>query len=130
MKLRFVLLGVLLAALILAGCQPAATPTAAPSNPAGGPGSYPSPQVQAKPAQSQGPIYPTLKNGSEVTWEQGTSMILNGEVKQLIIDQASTLTILLKDGRSMTAKPVTKAQVDEIVKICGDLCKDVSVQAP
>ena len=85
------------------------------------PSAYPDPG-----AQSAG-LYPGIQDGAEVMWEQAVSMIMYGEVAQVMQTHELKVTLMLKDGRSFTA---IEPQIDDVLKVieqCGDACKDIAV---
>lgn len=126
MRARLFLSVLVLAAVLLSACQ-SATPTPAQTE---APPSdvYPAPLAQeTSPPVKSGPVlYPDVQSGSEVSWEAAKAMILNGEVAK-ITEQVKTVTLDLKDGRSLTAVEDNPGDVQKVVDSCGDPCKGLAI---
>jgi hypothetical protein len=150
MKLRgFVFV---VAVLLLSACvtgvptTPTAVPTApaapvetvgpGPQEPAGSP--YPAVTLLAPPAQAYpaatavvtaaaGSLYPDFANGTEVTWEQASSLVFNQEVTKATQSHDAKVYLTLKDGRTLVT---TEPKIDDImmlIKQCGDPCSTITI---
>jgi hypothetical protein len=88
--------------------------------------SYPAPAAKPLVAQLE-PVYPDLKDGSEVQWSQVQSIVFSGQVTKIGQTHDLNVYITLKDGRTFK---VVEPAIDDILKLvqqCGDLCKDIKV---
>ncbi len=151
MKLRGLIL-LVAGVLLLAACaRTPAAPTAAPVQPSPSPqGAAPTayPPVEAAPAGQQsnpaypaapaapavpaatvetGALYPTLADGAEVSLIQASGMLLNGEVTKVMQTHDKKAFLTLKDGRTVFALQTEMDQVLQLIKECGDPCKNIEV---
>ncbi len=89
---------------------------------------YPSSDAYPNPIPAMPSIlYPDAKDGDEVYWEQAVSMILNGEVTQVMQTHDLKAYLTLKDGRTLVT---TQPGIDEVIKViekCGDKCKNIRI---
>ena len=72
-------------------------------------------------------LYPGILDGAEVYWVQAVSMILNGEVTQVMQTHDLEVYLTLKDGRILHS---IEPQIDEVMKViqsCGDPCSKILV---
>jgi hypothetical protein len=72
-------------------------------------------------------LYPGALDGTEVYWVQAVSMILNGEVTQVMQTHDLEVYLTLKDGRTLLA---IEPEIDDVMKViqsCGDPCKNILV---
>lgn len=72
-------------------------------------------------------LYPGVLDGTEVNWVQAVSMILNGEVTQVMQTHDLEVYLTLKDGRTLHS---IEPQIDDVMKViqsCGDPCKNILV---
>jgi hypothetical protein len=72
-------------------------------------------------------LYPDAKDGDEVSWDQAVSMILNGEVSQVMQTHDLKAYLTLKDGRTLVT---TQPGIDEVIKViekCGEKCKNIRI---
>jgi hypothetical protein len=147
MKARIWLMALLLAAVILAGCQsgaptPAATeaPVAATEAPAesypapeqagenaqpAAEEPYPGPSLLAAAQEDTGSIYPDPKSGDEILWHQAESLLLNGEVTQVIQEADLKVTLMLADGRSLWSAQPAEDTVLQVIETCGEPCANI-----
>lgn len=140
MKIKWIFVVLMIAVLMLTGCQSAESTQAPDQESEEGSTSeqvvdegqaqdaYPAP-VEIAPITEDAypdPLYPDIVDGSEVEWEQAEAIILNGEVS-LINLQSETMrvTMGLKDGRLLVVVIEGAAQVHETLASCGDLCRNV-----
>ena len=93
-----------------------------------------SPEPYAYPAQGVPPapgtadiLYPGVLDGTEVYWIQAVSMILNGEVTQVMQTHALKVYLTLKDGRTLLSIEPAIDEVMKVIQSCGDLCKNILV---
>jgi len=85
------------------------------------PSAYPDPG-----AQSAG-LYPGIQDGAEVMWEQAVSMIMYGEVAQVMQTHELKVYLTLKDGRTLVTVEPEIDEVNRIIKDCGDPCIDTLI---
>jgi hypothetical protein len=123
MKFRYLLLCLVLAAAMLSACQsaPAQSQTypVSTAKPANVP--YPAPGASTV-------LYPSFKSGDEVQWTEALGMLNNGEVNQVLTNNAPKLTLVLKDGRSLVATEPEPGALQEAIQQCGEPCKTVEVK--
>lgn len=144
MKTVIRMMFLMLAVAALAACQVGSAPveTAAPNavpatesvlpaNPAAAypDPSYPavSPEAEADADASAAGMYPAIMDGDIIRWEQVVSLIQNQEVAKIVQSHDLSLLVTLVDGRTLTA---TQTQIDavlEVIRTCGDPCKDIAV---
>jgi hypothetical protein len=124
MRNQRVLIALILFVVIFsAACQTSpTTPTqpAYPAYPGFNPGIYPE-------AVSGGGLYPGYADGAIITWEHAIAMVLNGEVASVTQDHQLNVILTLNDGRTLTT---TEPAIDEIINVirsCGDPCKDITI---
>lgn len=136
MKIKWLLIFILLAAVVLGACQSADTPTAAPVETEEGaqleapqPGiqdqteiPYPPPQPVTQSSDVYpDPLYPDIADGEETSWEQAISMIQNGEVREITLQNEGTRVIMgLKDGRMLIAVVSNANDVQSYLATCSD----------
>jgi len=141
MKFKPILILILLIGLITAACQktPQGDKTGAVEAPVAEE-SYPAPEQPvvvenpAYPDLSNAPqaslpymLYPDLKDGDMLEWENVPGLLFSGLVSSVSQTHDLQVTIRLKDGRSFIT---TEPAIDNILKIiqeCGDLCKDIKI---
>lgn len=148
MKIRYSMLLLILAVLMLAACKPAGlgSQPSQPGQPAGQPGqgqSYPAPsqsqaaypnpqaavqsqQPSAQPAQAGGSLYPDPKSGDEVSYEKAIALLSHGEVGN-ITAQGDKFSLSLKDGRNLLVKEPAPGALETALKACGEVCKSLSI---
>ena len=89
---------------------------------------YP-PPVQERQASDDAypdPLFPDLKDGANVSWDQAKAMIINGEVRMVKLQGESlNVTLGLKDGRVTYAIVRDPLVVNEAIKECGELCQNI-----
>ncbi len=113
----------LVIAIFSAACQtssPTPTQPAYPAYPGFNPGLYPE-------AAAGGGLYPGYADGATITWEHAVAMVQNGEVASVMQNHQLMVILTLKDGRTLTT---TEPAIDEIINIirsCGDPCKDITI---
>lgn len=125
----------------LAACQTQTTPappadsgdsgeTAAQETTA--PEAYPEPQsVVVEPTDTPPPVlYPDSQSGDTVRWTQAAAMIVNGEVSEIRKMDELQLTLVLKDGRTLLTSQRSRADVDQLLKDCGEVCGGITVTGP
>lgn len=148
MKVRFWLLILILASMVLAACQgsPAPMPTEAPVETTDqapsptDPVAYPEPEQAATqppaaptakptaPVPSGSALYPNITDGSDVQWVQVQAMALNGEIAKIIVFQSTEVTVMLKDGRSLRSIVNLVSDAQSLVVSCGAPCQDIVVE--
>jgi PBP1b-binding outer membrane lipoprotein LpoB len=143
--------------LLVSGCQkattPPAQPTLAPTNatePTAYPASvqqvipmiesYPAATEQAAPTEAASPAptnvvptegpYPAPQSGSAVAWSTALQLIVKGEVTKIDQTQGLVATLTLTAGEIITTTTPAADSVQNAIKSCGDLCKDVIVTGP
>jgi hypothetical protein len=84
---------------------------------------YPNPQ-EMLPA---GPLYPDIKDGAEVFWEQAVGMIMYGEVSKVVQTHDLKVYLTLKDGRTLVTVEPAIDEVLKMIQMCGEMCKDIKV---
>lgn len=87
---------------------------------------YPGPTAQSLAPQTA-PVYPELKDGAEIKWEQVQSIINSGQVVKVGQTHDLKVYITLKDGRTFATTEPAIDDILNLVKACGDLCKDIRV---
>ena len=123
MKFRYLLLFLVLAVSMLSACQSA--PTQSQTYPV----STDKPADVPYPASGASTIlYPFFKSGDEVQWSEAVGMLTNGEVNQVLTNNAPKLTLALKDGRSLVVTEPQAGALQEVLQQCGDPCKAVVVK--
>ncbi|MBN2550108.1 MAG: hypothetical protein JXB15_13170 [Anaerolineales bacterium] len=133
MKFRWYWIVVFVTALALAACQPSqpeeVTSTAYP-----GPDQQATVEGQGYPAPgatvekiSVGSLYPDLKDGDEVYWNQAVAMIQNGEVTKVMQAHSLQVTLTLKDGRALITLEPEMDAVLQVITECGDLCQGIQI---
>lgn len=133
--------------LILAACQPEATqvPATSPANqvpsieypapqvPASG---YPAPQqpvieypapANAGQVESPAVAYPALVDGDLVEWNKIEAMALNGEISKIVHGDSVDVSIILKDGRTLSSIMPQAGFVESLIEFCGEACGDIEV---
>jgi hypothetical protein len=124
MKKGKILIVWMLLGLALSGCASGGTvpPQATAYLPPG------SSQETSNPSISNPSVmYPQLQDGDNISWGQLVAMITNGEVEKIATGDGSQLTLSLKDGRSFKVVQLVAGMLDEVLKQCGDKCKDIQV---
>jgi hypothetical protein len=106
------------------GPYPAAGATVPPA--AAAVNAYPGPTAPAMTAQAE-PVLPDLKDGANVDWAQVKDIIFSGQVVKVGQTHALNVTITLKDGRTFKTVEPAIDDVINLVKACGDLCKDIKI---
>ena len=101
-------------------------PTAAAEQPSAPSNPYPPAEAQ-KPAPGAAALYPDAADGQAISWAAVIAMTMNAEVKEIIVDANLNLTLMLKDGRSLTSTAPHLDEVDKLVAACGDVCKDLKL---
>jgi hypothetical protein len=137
MKKNWIVMLLMLALLsvLAAGCQVAGqgggesteAPEAAPNDPAypGAGGAYPAdPGAEAEEGAA---LYPWYESGTEVLWNNAIAMIMNGEVSQVAQAHDLTVTLTLKDGRTLTTIEPAIDEVIRTVEACGAPCSDILI---
>ena len=145
MRKQLLLTLMLLAVLLVSGCQVAGpgasdpTETVLPADPSAGeypaPGAdpgiddaYPGPDVIPTEMPDAGSaLYPVYVDGDMVSWEQAVAMILNGEVTQVFQTHDLQVTISLKDGRSLTTTEPAIDDVMQVIETCGAPCQNIAI---
>jgi hypothetical protein len=87
---------------------------------------YPSPVVQPLTPQTA-PVYPDLKDGAEVAWSQVRDIIFSGQVVKVGQTHDLNVYITLKDDRTFKTVEPAIDDVINLIKACGDLCKDIKI---
>ncbi len=136
MKFRYWI--ALVVIIFLAACQ-SATPvatfspqqTAAPYPP---PQVTPLPNVGAYPAlavteSTGGAMYPAPGSGGTdtISWDEAKSILLNGEVAEIVQLHSLEVKLTLKNGSMLST---TEPAIDDVFKVideCGEKCADISV---
>lgn len=124
-----------LAVLLLAGCQLGKTPpTEQPKQPDG---AYPAAPVQPeavpyvppeqRPAGSPSSVYPAFNDGDQIPWEKAIALMSYGEVSKITVTQSLQVTLFLKDGRTLLSQQPAEGALQLALDACGDLCKDIEV---
>jgi hypothetical protein len=72
-------------------------------------------------------VYPELKDGDVLTWEQAVGAILSGQVTKVAQTHDLKVYITLKDGRTLETTEPAIDDVIQLVKSCGDTCKEIRV---
>jgi hypothetical protein len=87
---------------------------------------YPYPPVQE--SQTQGTmVYPDLKDGDSIEWDQAIGTILSGYVTKAVQTHDKNVFITLSDGRTLKT---TEPAIDDVIKLiqsCGDFCKNIVI---
>jgi len=94
--------------------------------PAAASAAYPGPTAPAMTAQAA-PVLPDLKDGASVDWSQVKAIIFSGQVAQVGQTHDLNVTIILKDGRTFKTVEPAIDDVINLVKSCGELCKDIRI---
>jgi hypothetical protein len=74
-----------------------------------------------------GVLYPGVQDGTEVYWVQAVSMILNGEVTQVMQTHDLKVYLTLKDGRTLFSLEPEIDTVIQVIRSCGDPCKAIMI---
>ncbi len=145
-RIKYVILFVGLAAMVLVACGPAATPvptaTATQEPPqvpvqsniqesypapdqSNAPGSYPAPA----PSGNE-PVYSPYPGPSEgvtnfMDWSQAEQTILDGKVAKAYEAPTQHITLVLKDGSVALTMEPTLDEVQRVIERCGEACKDI-----
>lgn len=132
MRTRTILALILLVVFTLTACQSAA-PSTQPESPAANPQQNPSANEGAYPAAQESTstsksIYPGIKDGETITWEQVLGLTMNGEITKFVQGQDLQVKVTLIDGRTLSSMAAEAEAVANLIKSCGDFCKDVTVQ--
>lgn len=138
--MKSVLMIVMVLALLLAACQSAApTETEAPvpvetqiltpapaeesPEPAGG-----DPYPAAEDDPDAAPAYPGPEQGSTpVVWDEATQLIMDGKVAQVTQYDNLIVILVLKDGQTVSTREPVIDEVFNLIKECGDSCKDIEI---
>lgn len=128
MKFRILIFSLLALSMVLAACQSTSDNKSA---------SYPEPEAVAMqetypdPTQVEvGPqsLYPGYKDGEEIPWMQGLSLIWNQEVKEIQTSSAPKLTLILVDGRTLVTIEPAEGMLQDSLTQCGENCKAIVVK--
>ncbi len=131
-------------ALLLAACQPAvATETEAPApvetqilTPApaeetqepAGVEPYPGAVETTENDPNAVPAYPGPEEGvTSVVWDDATKLILDGKVDQVTQYDNLIVILVLKDGQTVSSREPVIDEVFNLIKQCGDSCKDIEI---
>ena len=90
-------------------------------------GPYPPAEVGPESTLASPVLYPDIKDGAEITWNQAIALLYNGEVSKVIQSSSLKVTLLLKDGRTLIT---TEPALDDVVKAiqtCGAPCQEIEV---
>jgi len=140
MNLNKVLSIGLLFVFALSACQstPSAPTQAPPAAPTAYPGpaqgypvpdqGYPSP-AQGYPAPLQNPpsAYPGPQAGGEIPWDQVQAKISSGEVTKVMQTHDLKIVLTLNDGTTLTTVEPQIDAIMQMIKQCGDPCKNILV---
>ena len=138
--MKSALMIVIVFALLLAACQSAAPTeteapapvetlvlTPAPAEPTPEPaGDEPYPGAQDN--TDAAPPYPGPEQGSTpVVWDEATKLILDGKVVQVTQYDNLIVILVLEDGQIVSTREPVIDEVFNLIKECGDPCKDIEV---
>lgn len=141
---------VLIFSAILAGCQALSNQNNSGQTPAestalsSNTGAYPQPTTVATveaesipypPQETQplvvepetGSVYPELSDGDEVDWSKAVSIILSGQVSQVVQTHDLKVYITLKDGRTVVSTEPVIDELFQLIEYCGEPCSDIRV---
>ena len=129
MKIRMFIAGLLLVFLLVA-CQGKSTnvPIVEPTPT---PGAYPDmsqTQSQGSAQDSGSGTYPDPQEGEVLFWERATYYIQNGQIEKIITTSAPSLTLVMKDGRTLYTIEPSEGALDDLLKQCGEPCKSITVE--
>lgn len=138
MKILIRMMILILVALAASACQMDGAPpqTAEPNaaqpteevltvNPAAYP-AYPVLPVEEVLAEGEG-LYPFLMDGDMITWAQTVTLIQSQQVTTVVQSHDLSLLVTLVDGRSLLAQQPEIDAILDVIRDCGDPCKNVSV---
>lgn len=138
MKTIIHVMTLILVALAASACQAddAPPPTAEPSaaqpteevltvNPAAYP-AYPVLPVEEVVGDGEG-LYPFLMDGDMITWAQTVTLIQSQQVTSVVQSHDLSLLVTLADGRSLLAQQPEIDAILEVIRDCGDPCKNIAV---
>ena len=133
MKFTWVLVVSIIVSLFLSACGAQSATTNKPASTgdmAAEEVAYPGPQTTVAEPTAEviaSGAYPAPGSGEEISWENAKTMILNGEINQVMQAHTLVVTLFTKDGRVLVTIEPNSDDVLKIVEQCGDAFKDTTV---
>lgn len=87
---------------------------------------YPMLPVDESVVEGEG-LYPFLMDGDMITWAQTVTLIQSQQVTTVVQSHDLSLLVTLVDGRSLLAQQPEIDAVLEVIRDCGDPCKNIAV---
>jgi hypothetical protein len=84
---------------------------------------YPGPNLGAQAMT----FYPALKDGDKIEWDQVAGALYSGQVESVAQAHDLQVTLKLKDGRTLVSTEPAIDDIINMVKQCGDPCKDIRI---
>ncbi len=71
--------------------------------------------------------YPAIENDGELSWIQAEALIQVGEVVKVLQTHDGQAWLILKDGRRLHTLQPHIDMLLQVIKNCGDPCKDIRI---
>lgn len=87
------------------------------------PGAYPPAAIEP----DAGVPYPAIQNDGELSWIQAEALIYAGQVVKVLQTHDGQAWLTLKDGRRLHTLQPQMDLILQVIKTCGDPCKDIRI---